>query len=131
LLLSPTKQVARGSAAYLSDADILRNLDSILDDTPPHSGAEKSPMTPGPAPSAAKSKSVAASGRRTGAGKGKAAKRENAAKTPAAHSPMDRSLASEIKQVQVRPRILTSLAELTRKFVHEFAKSGFMSQKPL
>ena len=111
LLVSPTKKIARGSAAFLTDADILRNLDSLLDDTPPHSGAAAAALTPSPAP--AKRKSVAAgSSRRKAVGSSRAVrpavseKKSKAGKSGSATvaafmSPAKEDLAADLKLVQV------------------------------
>ena len=109
LLVSPTKKIARGSAAFLTDADILRNLDSLLDDTPPHSGAAAAALTPSPAP--AKRKSVAAgSSRRKAVGSSRAvrpavsekkSKAGKSATVAAFMSPAKEDLAADMKLVQV------------------------------
>ena len=109
LLVSPTKKIARGSAAFLTDADILRNLDSLLDDTPPHSGAAAAALTPSPAP--AKRKSVAAgSSRRKAVGSSRAvrpavsekkSKAGKSATVAAFMSPAKEDLAADLKLVQV------------------------------
>ena len=109
LLVSPTKKIARGSAAFLTDADILRNLDSLLDDTPPHSGAAAAALTPSPAP--AKRKSVAAgSSRRKAVGSSRAvrpavsekkSKAGKSATVAAFMSPANEDLAADLKLVQV------------------------------